>query len=362
MGSDPAKGATLHPGGVLTQCIGLIQFANKQGHEVQVIDCSRSGMAQESLSRRVGAGAQRCVELVQLLRAGPCGGVIIFSSAGLGFYERSVMSMLCKVFGVKDLSAIVDGWFFGVREASWPVRAAREVLLKVPYRLVSSGSRWKELFLELGVPDSHIVSIYSWLPSSFVPGDAPKPAPMDRPVRFAFVGWMIKEKGVGELLESIAWLCTNKAPHQRFEVTFIGGGTLLEDVRAHIVRHGWQDFVFAPGWLMGDALHAALDAADVFVLPSYAEGFPMALIEALCKGMPVICTDVGGISDSLPNGVNGYLIPPRQAAPLAEAMQRYVADPALIPVHSAESLRIYRAHHSAEPNCAAFFDAFAERT
>jgi glycosyltransferase involved in cell wall biosynthesis len=100
-----------------------------------------------------------------------------------------------------------------------------------------------------------------------------------------------------------------------------------------------------------------LSSADVFVLPSYAEGFPMSLIEALSKGLPAICTDVGGISDSLRDGVNGYLIPSRQVPPLVDAMERYLMNPQIIAEHSRASLEIVRANHRAEANCELVFKA-----
>ena len=83
----------------------------------------------------------------------------------------------------------------------------------------------------------------------------------------------------------------------------------------------------------------------------------MSLIEAFSKGLPAICTDVGGIADSLRDGVNGYLIPPRQVQPLIDAMERYLRNPQIIAEHSRAALKIVKANHNAEANCELIFEA-----
>ena len=111
------------------------------------------------------------------------------------------------------------------------------------------------------------------------------------------------------------------------------------------------------GGYYDEEFQEVLNTADVFVLPSYAEGFPMSLIEAFSKGLPAIASDVGGISGSLRNGLNGYLIPPRQVPPLVEAMEHYLKDPRIITGQSRAALQIVKANHNAKVNCGLFFEA-----
>ena len=74
---------------------------------------------------------------------------------------------------------------------------------------------------------------------------------------------------------------------------------------------------------------ALLAAADIFVLPSYVEGLPMSVIEAMLSGLPVVATDIRGPREQVVPEETGLLVPPRQAAPLGEALARLTADPAL---------------------------------
>jgi len=79
----------------------------------------------------------------------------------------------------------------------------------------------------------------------------------------------------------------------------------------------------------------------VYVLPSYyREGLPRSTQEAMAIGRPVITTDVPGCRDTVIEGVNGYLVPPRNPAALAAAMQRFVSNPALVATMGAQSRRL----------------------
>ncbi len=74
---------------------------------------------------------------------------------------------------------------------------------------------------------------------------------------------------------------------------------------------------------------AVLAAADIFTLPSYFEGLPMSVIEAMLTGLPVVATDISGPCEQVEDGRTGLLVPPRQVAPLAAALARLAADQAL---------------------------------
>ena len=74
---------------------------------------------------------------------------------------------------------------------------------------------------------------------------------------------------------------------------------------------------------------AVLAAADIFALPSHFEGLPMSVIEAMLTGLPVVATAIRGPREQVVDGETGLLVPPRAVEPLAAALRRLVADPAL---------------------------------
>jgi glycosyltransferase involved in cell wall biosynthesis len=87
-------------------------------------------------------------------------------------------------------------------------------------------------------------------------------------------------------------------------------------------------------------------AADVFVLPSYAEGFPNSVLEAMSVGLPVIATSVGGVPEIVQNGVTGIVVPPRSSDALAEAIKRLIGDEAARKAMGAAAREKILAHHT----------------
>ena len=81
----------------------------------------------------------------------------------------------------------------------------------------------------------------------------------------------------------------------------------------------------------------AIAAAAVYVLPSYHEGMPRTVLEAMAMARAVITTDVPGCRETVVEGTNGYLVPPRDVAALATAMARFVESPEMVPVMGAAS-------------------------
>lgn len=140
-----------------------------------------------------------------------------------------------------------------------------------------------------------------------------------------FCGRCEEGKGVYELLEATASLVP-LLPEVRLE---LAGDGELDRVERRASELGIRAHVHLPGWVDSDRRDALLARASVFVLPSHAEGLPVALLEAMAAGCPVVATKVGGIPDLVTDGVDGLLVPPRDPVALAAAIRRVLTDPAL---------------------------------
>ena len=156
------------------------------------------------------------------------------------------------------------------------------------------------------------------------------PAPIGRPlaatdqnVHFLFLGKLMEAKGIFDLLEAFALLSrTNRA----ISLTLAGNGA-VERVREWARTRNLQDRIEVPGWVEGEEKDRLLRAADVVVLPSYKEGLPVAVIEAMAYGLPVIAAAVGGIPEMVVENETGLLVKPRDVNGLVEAMRRLASDP-----------------------------------
>jgi glycosyltransferase involved in cell wall biosynthesis len=341
-------------GGVLTLSNSIVDYADAAGFDIVVIDTLKKPYLKTSFLQEIKSGLYRLIKLTTFLQRDKHAGVIIFSGAGWGFYERVLLSAICRIVNVPCVLFIVDGWFLSVREQCFLKRKWIELLLKIPHNLAASGSNWLNFYKSMGVRQASLVTIHYWLPKSFHPTLTPKVLASSEPIKFIFIGWMIEEKGLNEILSVLNELYAK----YQFCFTFIGGGPMLESVQQAIRNAKWESNVFAYGWLTNEQKEQELSSSHVFVLPSYAEGFPMTLIEAMLYGLPAICSDVGGISDSLHHGVNGFLIPPRDARALKDAMEFYINNPDELSNHSLKSLEIGRKNHDADENCNLLFNVF----
>lgn len=152
--------------------------------------------------------------------------------------------------------------------------------------------------------------------------------PVQRPVTFLLVSRMIREKGVEDFVSAAALLGTRQGT-VRF--LLVGGvdanpGSVTVDKLRLWHKEGVVEWI---GQV--DDVRPWLAQSSVFVLPSYyREGLPRSTQEAMASGLPVITTDWVGCRETVTDGVNGFLVPPRQPAALARAMATFVTQPELI--------------------------------
>lgn len=155
-------------------------------------------------------------------------------------------------------------------------------------------------------------------------------APQADPPVVAFTGRFVREKGIAELLEAIARVRESR-PDVRL---LIIGGSLPSDrdpaeadLATLVEKLGIAGAIITTGFTDRVADH--LSVADIFVLPSYREGMPRSILEAMAAGKPVVATDIRGCREEVVDGVTGYLVPVKDAGALADAIGRLVDDPEL---------------------------------
>lgn len=142
--------------------------------------------------------------------------------------------------------------------------------------------------------------------------------------RVGFVGRLDPVKRVGDLITAVAMLEASA-----FTLDIWGSGSELDKLLLHKgLESGRPRFMFHGAVLDVRQAYAAI---DVLVLPSYAEGFGLVLIEAMTAGVPVIGTNVDGIREVIRDGETGLLVPPRDPPALAAAIKRLAEDEALRP-------------------------------
>ena len=127
---------------------------------------------------------------------------------------------------------------------------------------------------------------------------------VDRQAAVVFVGHLYREKGVFELVEAFAEL---HARRPGLRLSLAGEGREQGRLEERIEELGIADAVDVLGWIAGEAKVDLLRSAACFVLPSYYEGLPLALLEAMLAGAPVVASDVGAIPDVVEHEVHGLV-------------------------------------------------------
>ncbi|MNP17369.1 Alpha-D-kanosaminyltransferase [compost metagenome] len=142
--------------------------------------------------------------------------------------------------------------------------------------------------------------------------------------RLVCVGRLCEQKGQLLLLEAARLLAAQSVV---FEIVLAGDGEMRADIEALIVRHELQAQVRITGWISSAQVRDEILAARALVLPSFAEGLPVVIMEAMALRRPVLTTYVAGIPELVRQGENGWLFPAGAVEELAAAMADCLAQP-----------------------------------
>ena len=142
--------------------------------------------------------------------------------------------------------------------------------------------------------------------------------------RVASVGRLLPQKGQLLLLEAIARL---RAEGIEAEVVLCGDGDLRPDLERAAAERGIADAVRFAGWLDNAQVAEEVAASRGLVMPSFSEGLPVTVMEALALGRPVIATAIAGVAELVRPGVNGWIVPPGSVDALVAALRELLTTP-----------------------------------
>jgi glycosyltransferase involved in cell wall biosynthesis len=247
--------------------------------------------------------------------------VVHLNLAAHGSTLRKLLLMrIAQLFRVPTLLHIHASKFIPFCESLGP--RARNLLISTLSRascVVVIGQYWRRYIVDtLAVPAEIVTVIYNAVPLA-----APLPPRDPQAVcRIVALGLLGPRKGTPELLSALA-----SPVMQDLEWTaLIAGNGAVEESRCRAIELGIAGRVEIPGWVDPAAVPEILSSADVFVLPSHNEGLPVAILEAMAAGLPVITTPVGAIPE-LVGPETGVLVPAGSDAALAEALAQLIRNP-----------------------------------
>lgn len=137
-----------------------------------------------------------------------------------------------------------------------------------------------------------------------------------------FLGRLGKRKGTYDLLDALT-LLRGRRPELKL---LLGGDGEIEQVTRRAEQLQVADQVRLLGWVSGTDRVAHLAAAKIYCLPSYNEGLPMSVLEAMAAGLPIVSTPIGGIPEAVTDGVEGFLVAAGDTQALADRLERLLSD------------------------------------
>jgi glycosyltransferase involved in cell wall biosynthesis len=187
-------------------------------------------------------------------------------------------------------------------------------------RVVVIGEFWKNYLVQaLGVPAQSVTVIYNGVPMT----ERPAPRITREKVRIVTAGLIGQRKGTGDLLQALA--APNMA-NLHWHAALAGNGE-VERFQRLAADLGISDRVEFPGWVGPVEIATLLRDADIFVLPSYNEGLPVAILEAMMAALPVVTTPVGAIAELVLQDETGILLPPGNPPELTAALVALIRSP-----------------------------------
>lgn len=242
--------------------------------------------------------------------------VHVHSAMRGSFWRKSIFARLARLFGVPVLLHLHGSEMKPFYERQSP-SLKREIQrqLEKATRVVVLSESWREFIAQIA-PAARITVVPNYVTMPALP-----PATARDPHKVLFLGLIGQRKGTFDLIPAFAAV----SGHPDVKLV-IGGNGQIEEARAAVADCHAQSRIELAGWVSGDAKEAHLMRSGIYVLPSYNEGLPMSVLEAMAAGLAVITTRVGGIPELITHGVDGLLVEAGDRQALTSAVQMLLDD------------------------------------
>lgn len=293
-------------GGQMFACRSLISSKLSDEIEWLEIDTTADTNLKRSVAKSLFKAFMRMSTLIWLLltKRG-VKKVLIFTSNSRSFNEKGLMALTASIiFSKKVIIAPRSGRMTNDLKNRRKRQFIHYVFSKCQH-IVCQGEYWKNLYASefTSIPINRFVVIKNWMNNDNINYSGIDKSGQ-KEGRILFLGWLVKDKGIFNLLEVAKKL---RDTGTKFHMIIAGDGKEKEQLEKEIIADKLEDYVKVPGWVKGGDKLDLLKSCEIFVLPSYYEGMPNALMEAMAQGIPCVATKTGGIPDLINDKNNGLL-------------------------------------------------------
>lgn len=266
--------------------------------------------------------------------------VHVHFSEKAGFYRESLFIITAKLLSRVTVAHghAADFQQFFERQPALLQRYIR-FALNLPDILFVLSTQWQTYFQGLGIePRTEVLHN----PAPDVPGIDHRTAAL--PPIILTLGRLGQRKGTYDILAAVPHVLA-RFPDTQF---WLGGDGDIDEIAQQLAQQAWGTQVRLLGWVRSEEKHNVLSQATIFLLPSYHEGLPMAVLEAMAYALPVVTTPVGGIPDVIADNVTGLFVMPGDSEAIAEALITLLSHPARAAELGTRAQAFVAAHASTE--------------
>lgn len=300
-------------GGIASVVNGYRGSVLEKRHRITYIESYRDGSKWDKLWKALKA----YWAFFRLLRKDPPDLLHVHSSFGPSFYRKMPFILWSAVKGIPVVNHIHGAEFDAFYEkASEAKRRRVHWVYGKCTRLVALSAEWAGR-LEKIVPRERIDILENYCRIPAVPFDRGR-----KHDQILFLGAIGERKGCFDI-PAVLERVKKRFPDVRL---IVAGDGEKERLQRAFTDRGLAESVSFPGWVRGEEKERLLEKSSIFLFPSYHEGMPVAVLEAMAYGLGIITTTAGGIPQMLRDGESGYLTVPGDVEAMARAMEKLLAD------------------------------------
>lgn len=304
-------------GGIASVVNGYRGSVLEEHYRITYIESYQNGTKWSKLAKALKA----YLAFFRLLRRDMPDLVHVHSSFGPSFYRKMPFILWSAARGIPVVNHIHGAEFDSFYEKASEAKRRR---IKRTYekctRLVALSAEWADRLGQI-VPRDRIDVLENYCRIPETPYDTGR----DKK-QILFLGELGERKGcfdIPVILERVKKRCPD------VKLVIAGDGE-MERIKGVFLEKGLSEEVSFPGWVRGKEKERLLEGSGIFLFPSYNEGMPMALLEAMAYGLGIVTTSVGGIPQLIQDGVSGFLATPGDTEALAAAVERLLTDDACL--------------------------------
>ena len=310
----------------MTTCLTLLNSSFSDHYELVLIDSTQISNPPPSIFVRFLFALMRFIKFLKTFFSVKPDAVLLFTSVGASVMEKSAMAWAARLKPIPIFLFPRGAGLIQTVQASRFQRIWVIAAMNGATHILCQGPAWQRFAKDvLGFSEKQSPIVQNWSATEEILsiGESRSFRSVAGVPCLLYLGWLDKEKGIFELLAASLSL----SKKHLFRLLIAGRGNAEVQARAFVQSHDLENVIEFVGWVEGEAKQELLTKSDILILPSWAEGFPNAIIEAMAAKLAVVVTTVGNIPDLITDEQQALLVPPKDNEALELAIDRLLLEP-----------------------------------